>query len=130
MIFYWPAMFVATHWPRLDLGSSNVWWSNDKFLHCGAFALLAFLLGLFLGLGGREPSARPWKIVLGVVLVVGLYGVIDERTQPYFWRSADIRDWTADMVGCAIGLAAAATVNVVAARPAPLAREPVACERD
>ncbi|MBX7166573.1 MAG: VanZ family protein [Pirellulales bacterium] len=104
---YWPAMFLATHWPKLHLDSSVALFSNDKILHCGAYALLAALAGTVAWHRAESRRARLRGFLL-VAVVIAAYGVFDEITQPLVMRSADLLDWCADLVGCAIGLATAA----------------------
>ena len=77
--------------------------SLDKWLHAGAFAGLAFLLAAV----GRVWGARGWRLSVGVVVIVALYGVFDEITQSLVRRrEADLFDWLADMGGALVGIAA------------------------
>jgi VanZ family protein len=99
LVFYWIALFVGTHVPRptVDLGGFN-----DKFLHFGAYAGLAFLLAW--SLAGFRPTIR---VILSVILIVAVYGMLDELTQLLIpARSGELGDWGADIAGCMVGLAA------------------------
>jgi VanZ family protein len=98
---YWTALFVATHVPTPRRPPTEPRRSVDKQAHVMAFAGLAVLLcatGAVLG----QPAWRTYLIVLGIVAA---YGVIDELTQALVpTRSADWRDWAADMAGAACGI--------------------------
>lgn len=94
---YWISMYVGTHLPRLPQAIAG---QSDKLMHVGAYAGLAFLLALWNGSRGSLSMRRIGSLWL---LVAG-YGVFDEVTQPLFGRYAEFFDWTADIVGAAIGL--------------------------
>ena len=96
---YWFALFVGTHVPQplVDLHLAN-----DKALHFAAFAGLAFLLAW------SQNSFRPaWSTVLVMLIIVSVYGAVDELTQALVpGRTTDIKDWIADVAGAITGLAA------------------------
>jgi VanZ family protein len=54
-------------------------------------------------------AARPldWRLIGLVLLVAAGYGILDELTQALVGRSADIKDWFADLVGATAGIWAA-----------------------
>ena len=96
---YWAALFVSTHWPRLQpiLPLRH----SDKFLHAAAFAGLAFLLALVWSL--RGPFG--WRQFLAVLAILAVYAAFDEITQPLMQRTAEQLDWIADVSGALGGLA-------------------------
>lgn len=99
-LLFWRAYFVlgwlvvttSTHWPRLEFQELGD--RFDKFLHAGAFGVLAALLWQTRWL------ARRWQ----VLLVMAIWAAIDESTQalPAVGRSADLDDWFADLLGVAM----------------------------
>ena len=78
----------------------------DKVEHIVAYGLIAvsFLLSL------RRP-VRPALLLLGLA-VLAVLGALDEATQPFVQRTADIRDYFSDLTG----VAAACVVFLVATR--------------
>jgi len=97
---YWIFLFLATHFPRLDLRGAPV--PSDKFMHFTAFGLLAFLYWRF-----RESFGRPvgGRFVWSALAVLAVYSATDEYLQGFVGRSPDIRDWAANMSGVATALA-------------------------
>jgi len=101
LAFYWPVLFVLGHIqiPQI-VREANV---SDKSLHFLAYMVLALLVW---------SAAKPDKKVSWrksgawlVLVVVVLYGVCDEWLQLYVvGRSADVKDFAADVVGTAVGL--------------------------
>jgi len=66
---------------------------SDKLLHLIAFATLAF------------PLARTGRIgLLPVFISASAFGGVIELIQPSFNRSADAKDWIADVVGVILGI--------------------------
>ena len=72
----------------------------DKTEHIVAYGLLTG--AIHLSLWPRRWSLLKTAIVVLVIIMV--YGALDEITQPIFGRSCDILDWLADVSGCAIAL--------------------------
>jgi VanZ family protein len=99
---YWLAMFTGTHWPKIEFGRFGAPQHVDKVLHFSAYFGLAVLLFASVHLSGRCRSLL--RLMVCVALVIALYGLFDEATQPYFNRVADWTDWVADLLGCATGL--------------------------
>jgi VanZ family protein len=96
---YWVALFIGTHVPvdRIPI----VQGSTDKLAHIVAFAGLS---GIF---------AVAWRLTVGrltlthavwIWLVVVVYGVLEELTQPFAGRVASVWDLMADSSGALIGL--------------------------
>ena len=79
----------------------------DKLLHAGAYALLGAMF--FRAYRTTALGGKLHYIITLSILSAGLYGIGDEFHQ-YFvpYRSADILDALADIVGSAIGAFAAA----------------------
>jgi VanZ family protein len=78
----------------------NVW---DKALHAVEYGGLGFLLALALLAIGVAPR----RALLVATLGASVYGASDEIHQAFVPnRSADVRDWAADTVGAALGVAA------------------------
>ena len=98
LVAYWVAMFIGTHIPMpppaLDPGN------NDKYVHFGACFGLAVLLSLnsFLRLRMR------FGVYVRVLLILAIYGALDELTQIPVGRSCDIYDWLADVGGAMLGV--------------------------
>ena len=98
LLGFWLSAFIATHLPRLPVSVRQV---NDKTLHGISFAILGCLFSWVLH--GRVPGAV--RHCATVLLVLAIYGALDELLQIPVGRSCDIRDWFADMAGAVVGLA-------------------------
>lgn len=109
LAIYWLAMLAGTHWPnfKLDQFPQN----TDKVLHLSAYAGLAFLIALRLGL--RRSSGRVERLAqngvsmqdcLWIMAVIVAYSIFDELTQPYFGRTCEFLDALADWIGGIVGL--------------------------
>lgn len=97
---YWGLIFVLTHIPNPP--QVNIHWF-DKVEHAAAYGGLSLLLSAVV-LRMTRSMAKTAAIVLS--LVAG-YAAIDELTQMLVPnRSADWRDWIADVVGGLLGLTA------------------------
>ena len=97
---YWVSMCVATHVPNppavVPVQVSDTW------LHLVAYLGLAVLL--VQGIAGVRPGSRRDAGLLWAGAVV--YGALDEVTQmvPALHRTAEWKDWAADVAGAAIGV--------------------------
>lgn len=108
LAIYWIALFISTHVPLSEVEGLPE--HADKGMHFGAYAGLAFLLGLYLG-AGRPMRWRRYLAAFGIVIG---YGVLDELLQiPLESRSGDPYDLLADAIGAAIGLGALFVVRTV-----------------
>jgi VanZ family protein len=67
---------------------------SDKLVHLAAFAALAF------------PLARTNRVSLLIIFIgASTFGGMIELIQPTFNRSADLNDWSADILGVVLGIA-------------------------
>lgn len=97
-VAYWALIFVLTHLPGMAPKGGG--WL-DKFQHAGAFGGLAFLLCAAWTIF-RPPGLLMAAAVIGIAAT---YGALDELTQMLVpRRSADVRDWIADVVGATLGV--------------------------
>lgn len=100
LALYWPALFTATHIPRLpQLHIAK----HDLTLHFGAYMILTILYWVARYRGCR-PSWREWTVYT-VLALMAVYGAVDEISQTLVGRDCDWRDWLADVGGCVTGLA-------------------------
>lgn len=103
LILYWLALAVGTHIPRLPhVVSANL---IDKVCHFVGFFGLGFLTSIAWSM--RRPADRPlnWSNFALLWLLLGIYGAIDETTQPWVGRSCELADWLADLGGLAAAMA-------------------------
>lgn len=106
---YWAALFMGTHTPRPGVAIGQY---NDKLLHFGAYAGLAFLIAAVL----TAFRLRVNTLLLSWATAAG-YGVVDELSQLFISnRSAEVGDWLADSSGALVGLGVFALVVVSAKR--------------
>lgn len=101
---YWAMICTLTHIPADFAAKPSI---DDKlahFLGYGAFAGL-FYLCLWVW---RPAFTWTWTVVLAAAMI---YGIADELTQPYFHRTADFGDWTADAAGGAVAVVIMAIVQ-------------------
>lgn len=78
----------------------------DKVAHASAFGALAFFLEL--ALRGTRHDLPMYRRHLWIFLAVALFGVSDEWHQSFVpGRDCSAGDWLADVIGAALGLAAA-----------------------
>jgi VanZ family protein len=100
LVLYWIALVVLTHIPIPKLVyQAEV---SDKWLHFLAYINLVFLLWFTIYPDSRVNWLRcgAWLVLLAAVT----YGGLDELSQPYFERSCDIEDFTANTAGIMAGL--------------------------
>ncbi|HEX7243676.1 MAG TPA: VanZ family protein [Longimicrobiaceae bacterium] len=87
------AIFAVSARPSVAIPG---FWSADKLLHFGAYALLGFLVAYAADRSGLAPR---WAVAIGC-----LYGASDEIHQAFVpGRSADPADWAADALGVLAG---------------------------
>lgn len=104
---YWLAMFVGTHLPIRTTPQGDPY-SFDKLEHIAAFAALSVLLsglGWSIGIG-------PWKVAAAALLLIAVYGAVDEASQSLVQqRTPDFLDWLADVFGAALGIIAFSAIR-------------------
>lgn len=95
---YWAGIFTATHIP--PSGAGGTFSHADKLQHfCGYGGLAVLLSGCLMVFGRWTPRNLLWSW-----LAIAIYGLVDEFTQPFFRRDAELLDWLADMIGGGTGL--------------------------
>lgn len=99
-IVMWMAAFTVTHIPMTVAGAGS---GLDKLYHFVGYLGLSALLWRTLYAYDHPPGRR--RLVVG--LVVPVYAALDELTQPYFGRSAELLDFVADALGMVVAVAAA-----------------------
>ncbi|MEE9294202.1 MAG: VanZ family protein [Phycisphaerae bacterium] len=97
-IVYWVAFFAIMHTPRQHLPHVRVSYI-DKVAHVTGYALLGLLGGAYAQRAGVK-RGKAWYAKW--LLVYALYAAVDELTQPYVNRSANLSDWVADVIGVVI----------------------------
>ncbi len=97
---YWIFLFSLTHFPAPQLPVRVRW--ADKLTHMACFGLLAFLFWRF-GETFRRPVSD--RFVWLALFWMGAYAALDEWSQSFVGRGADVVDWVADMLGAALVLA-------------------------
>jgi VanZ family protein len=108
LIGYWLVLLTSTHWPHVRAIDVP---GKDKTLHVAAFGVLTALL---LNVLVRRPALRHrWSIVVLALAIVGIYGALDERTQPWTGRTCDLFDWLADMAGAAMACLAYLVISAI-----------------
>ena len=108
----WGFTALLTHVP-LPRGGTSPIPHLDKVAHFGLYFLLTYLGAARLVASGAGVSARTF-VLWGVFY--GVYGVVDELTQPWIRRTADLADWLVDLVG----IASATWIAVIRLRNARL----------
>lgn len=105
-VAYAVTLVLATHYPKPDqlLGRYG---HADKILHFVAYFLLAMLVAAAVWGAGRWS----WRAAVAVAITLAAFGAVDEITQPYFSRTADVLDWAADCAGIAVGILLVATAS-------------------
>jgi VanZ family protein len=85
---------------------------NDSLAHFAGYAGLSALLWLCLWTRGRGA----WRRELAVLIVMALYGAIDELTQTLTGRTPELGDWLFDMSGALLALAVMLPLGLLHAR--------------
>jgi VanZ family protein len=84
---------------------------NDKIRHFVGFAILATLF--FVALLTSSHARPPLRSALLVLIILMLYAIIDEVTQPVVGRRCELGDWIADSTGAAIALTLALVITTL-----------------
>ena len=100
LLVYWPGLFVLTHIPIPQLARQSG--MSDKTMHVLAYLALVFVwwfsISPYKKVNWRK--AKVWA-TLGVMV---WYSAFDEWLQGCMSRSADVRDFYANLAGTIIGL--------------------------
>ncbi len=99
LVIYTLLLVVATHLPKA--GGVIRYPGADKLLHFTAYGLQAALAAGVAATAGRLQGG------IALLLFGGLaaFGAVDELTQPWFSRQAEVADWCADCLGVGVGIA-------------------------
>lgn len=92
LIAYWAACFTITHVPPSQVPSVSVP-HVDKLVHFSMYLLLSILFSISFP-----------KLGIKAFLVLLFYIAIDELSQPYFLRDAELLDGVADSLGSILGI--------------------------
>jgi len=90
-------LLVLTHIPHAAIPEFLNATLLDKVEHVLAYGAVAIFFTLSV------PNRAPFPVLLVGLLTLAAIGVVDEVTQPLFGRSADVRDYVADLVGISLG---------------------------
>lgn len=122
LCIYWLAMFAGTHMPTTP---SFVHGNSDKIWHFFGYVGLAALCSAAWAVSRADfPARMKLRHCLVIVLVLAVYGGLDEITQPLMGRTCDLRDWVADLLGLVVGVAAVQWLLLVAEKLKPHRRRP------
>lgn len=102
-LFYWFMLLVATHIPGSGETPPGLTIA-DKFMHFGAFTVLAAMVGWTYFRIKNHLTLRH-LVILG--LTMAAYGAVDEWTQLLVGRSCELLDWVGDVAGIVVGLSLA-----------------------
>ncbi len=100
LLVYWPGLFILTHIPIPELARQSG--MSDKTMHVLAYLALVFVWWFSISPYKKVnwQKAKVW-MTLGVMV---WYSAFDEWLQGCMGRSADVRDFYANLVGTIIGL--------------------------
>ncbi len=114
-VLAWIGAFVGTHIPVEQLPPDLP--GSDKTLHLIGYGVL----GVFFWLTLRARGQGIWRRIATVMIVLTLYGLFDEATQPLVNRSFAWSDWVADIVGTALAVTTCELANALFFRQKPSA---------
>ena len=100
LIIYWVFLAIVSHIPIPELVyQARV---SDKALHLVAYLVLSFLLWFAV----KPEQKVNWRKITTwwVLLIIGVYAVVDEVLQGVVGRNCDMMDFVADMAGALVGL--------------------------
>jgi VanZ family protein len=100
LLVYWPGLFVLTHIPIPQLARQSG--MSDKVMHVLAYLGLVSVWWFSIS-PYNKVDWRKAKVWLALVVMVW-YGAFDEWLQGCIGRSADARDFYANITGAVIGL--------------------------
>lgn len=99
ILLYLIALITGTHLPEDSLAVETAihWAGNDKLAHFFGYCGLSTLVFLVLG------QRRDWWTAAITMALLALLGILDEWSQPWFDRSAELSDWFGDVAGIFLG---------------------------
>ena len=100
-VLYSVSLVVATHLPRVPTVVRVP--GADKWLHLVAYECQAILAMGTLYFMNRLIL----KNVVYLMIMLTIFGAIDELTQPIFSRQAELLDWVTDCAGVCFGVCSA-----------------------
>jgi len=110
-VVLWAALIFALSSVRTEVVGRPSSIPFDKFAHAGVYAVLALLVAL--ALSRRRPRVT-LALALVALILAAAYGVSDEVHQGFVpGRDPSIADWSADVVGSTLGVAAATLLRNV-----------------
>lgn len=107
LIVIWVLLATLTHIPVPQVVQEMR--VSDKLMHLVAYFPLGFLLS--------QSRVRGVSSGKACLLVIAVYGLLDELLQIPVGRTASVFDWIADVIGAATGIVVAQRLG--AAKPAP-----------
>ena len=99
---YWLTLAAVTHIPVPDWARKTGF--SDKTMHYFAYFILACFLWFAVS-PYKKADWRKFRVWLTLLAVI-LYGIFDEIMQGCMGRSADVRDFVADVIGALAGFGA------------------------
>jgi VanZ family protein len=100
LLFYWPTLFIISHIPIPGVVyKARI---SDKMLHTAAYLILIFLLWYSGGIARKVNWKKPLAWLL--ILIIGVYALLDEVIQGMVGRNFDFMDMAADAIGGLLGL--------------------------
>ena len=105
---YWLVLAAVTHIPIPNWARKTGF--SDKTMHYFAYFILACLLWFAVSPNKKANwrQFRPWLMLLIVIL----YGILDEAVQGLIGRSADLFDFFADIIGALAGFAVVSLLSL------------------
>lgn len=94
------AAFITTHLPPSKLPSTP--WLSDKVEHIVGYFGLGFISAWRFRQSLTPPNAI--RNAFAILACLCAYAALDELTQPWFGRSAELADGLADLAGASIGI--------------------------
>ena len=116
------ALFAATHISLGQMKEHEFYVAQkeyyiDKAVQFLAYGLFTVLVGLAFVPVSDDPSETVKDLhgqrMFRVGLAVGLFGLLDEGTQPYFGRNFELADCAANVMGIAFGLVGFIVLNEI-----------------
>ena len=98
LVVYWVVLFILTHIPQVPR-PPDILIPPDYVLHFSAYAVLALLCAA----AWSWPRALSLRDMMALVVLLSVYGAVDEWTQIPVGRDASLGDWIANVTGIVVG---------------------------